>query len=78
MPRTVCAPEVQLLQELAQKDQPQYIRNESKVRKSQNLKMNGKTLVIGIGSFFLLFFAVESWLMRAWPTTKLNTFKAEV
>ncbi len=26
--------------------------------------MNGKILVIGIGSFFLLFFVIESSLMR--------------
>jgi len=29
--------------------------------------MNGKLLVIGIGSFFLLFFVAESWLMRGLP-----------
>ena len=29
--------------------------------------MNGKLLVISIGSFFLLFFVVESWLMRSLP-----------
>ena len=26
--------------------------------------MNGKILVIGISSFFLIFFVIESWLMR--------------
>jgi hypothetical protein len=29
--------------------------------------MNGKLLVVGFGSFFLLFFVVESWLMRGLP-----------
>jgi len=29
--------------------------------------MNGKLLVISIGSFFLVFFVVESWLMRGLP-----------
>ena len=29
--------------------------------------MNGKILVIGIGLFFLLFFIVESWLIRGLP-----------
>jgi len=29
--------------------------------------MNGKLLVISIGSFFLMFFVVESWLMRGLP-----------
>ena len=29
--------------------------------------MNGKLLVVGIGSFFLLFFVAESWLMRGLP-----------
>ena len=29
--------------------------------------MNGKVLVVGIAVFFLLFFVVESWLMRGLP-----------
>ena len=29
--------------------------------------MNGKLLVIGIVSFFLLFFIYESWMMRGLP-----------
>jgi hypothetical protein len=29
--------------------------------------MNGKVLVMGIGLFFLLFFVIESWLMRGIP-----------
>ena len=29
--------------------------------------MNGKVLVVGIAVFFLLFFLVESWLMRGLP-----------
>ena len=29
--------------------------------------MNGKVLVIGIGLFFILFFVIESWLMRGLP-----------
>ena len=37
--------------------------------------MNGKVLVIGIGSFFLLFFIAESWLMRSLlaPLSKVET-----
>ena len=27
--------------------------------------MNGKILVISIGSFLLIFFVIESWLMRS-------------
>ena len=33
----------------------------------EGLKMNGKILVVGIVSFFLLFFVYESWLMRGLP-----------
>ena len=29
--------------------------------------MNGKLLVVGIVTFFLLFFVYESWLMRGLP-----------
>ena len=29
--------------------------------------MNGKLLVAGISVFFLLFFVVESWMMRSLP-----------
>ena len=37
--------------------------------KVNNLKipMNGKILVIGIGAFFIVFFAYESWLLRSLP-----------
>ena len=32
-----------------------------------NIEVNGKLLVIGIVSFFLLFFIYESWMMRSLP-----------
>ena len=65
MPRPIRAPGVQPLRELA----PQIRstpsgQNESKVQQNEIFRMNGKILVIGIGSFFLIFFVIESWLMR--------------
>ena len=35
-----------------------------KFGKAKFFGMNGKILVIGIGSVFLIFFVIESWLMR--------------
>ena len=65
MPRPIRTPGVQPLRELTPKsDLPQSGQNESKVRQSEIFRMNGKILVIGIGSFFLIFFVIESWLMR--------------
>ena len=65
MPRPVRAPGVQPLRELApQARLPHAGQNESKVRQSELFRMNGKILVIGIGSFFLIFLVLESWLMR--------------
>ena len=68
MPRPVRAPGVQPFRDLdLQADQQQANPNESRIQEIEIDKMNGKVLVIGIGLFFILFFVIESWLMRGLP-----------
>jgi hypothetical protein len=43
---------------------PNQGKTNLKFGKAKIFRMNGKILVIGIGSFFLVFFVIESWLMR--------------
>ena len=80
MPCPICATGVQPLRELdpesrcetkkgriIQKLLPQSLQKNLESGQSKNCGMNGKILVISIGSFFLLFFVIESWLMRVVP-----------
>ena len=68
MPCSIRAPGVQPFRDLdLQADQQQANPNESRIQEIEIDKMNGKVLVIGIGLFFILFFVIESWLMRGLP-----------
>ena len=68
MPGSLRAPGVHPLRNLdLQADQQQANPNESRIQEIEIDKMNGKVLVIGIGLFFILFFVIESWLMRGLP-----------
>ena len=68
MPCSIRAARVQPFRDLdLQADQQQANPNESRIEEIEIDKMNGKDLVIGIGLFFILFFVIESWLMRGLP-----------
>lgn len=68
MPRPVCATGVQPFRDLdPQADQQQANKNKLEFEQSESDMMNGKILVMGISLFFLLFFVIESWLMRGIP-----------
>ena len=68
MPCSIRAARVQPFRDLdLQADQQQANPNESRIQEIEIDKMNGKVLVIGIGLFFILFFVIESWLMRGLP-----------
>ena len=68
MPCSIRASRVQPFRDLdLQADQRQANPNESRIQEIEIDKMNGKILVIGIGLFFILFFVIESWLMRGLP-----------
>ena len=68
MPCSICAARVQPFRDLdLQADQQQANPNESRIQEIEIDKMNGKVLVIGIGLLFILFFVIESWLMRGLP-----------
>ena len=65
MPCSIRAARFQPFRDLdLQADQQQANPNESRIQEIEIDKMNGKVLVIGIGLFFILFFVIESWLMR--------------
>ena len=68
MPCSIRAARVQPFRDLdLQADQQQANPNESRIEEIEIDKMNGKILVIGIGLFFILFFVIESLLMRGLP-----------
>ena len=68
MPCSIRAARVQPFRDLdLPADQQQANPNESRIQEIEIDKMNGKVLVIGIGLFFILFFVIESWLMRGLP-----------
>ena len=68
MPRPVCATGVQPFRDLdPQADHSKRIKTNLEFEQSEIDMMNGKVLVMGIGLFFILFFVIESLLMRGIP-----------